>query len=100
MSDNETSLRDLEIRALQDVIDAVDAHTIELLANGAKVSVPRSKLYARVIYAVFASARESGHYGAGMLANAPLLDVILNGAEGTDCDAQAFAALINPSTLN
>ncbi|WP_280438809.1 hypothetical protein, partial [Nocardia cyriacigeorgica] len=39
-----------------------------------------SQVYAAIIYAVLSSARSTGHYGARMLANAPLLDAILAGA--------------------
>ncbi|MEU0504479.1 hypothetical protein [Nocardia sp. NPDC005998] len=43
----------------------------------------------------FLPARQTGHYGAGMLAKAPLLDVILTGAEGTDWDKAVFAVLMD-----
>ncbi|MET8875462.1 hypothetical protein [Nocardia sp. NPDC004604] len=93
MTDNE--IRDIEIRVLRDVIDAVDARLGELQPSGCKITASRSTVHARVRYAVIASARETGHYGAGMLAKAPLLDVILTGAEGTDWDKAVFAVLMD-----
>ncbi|MFE3442693.1 hypothetical protein ACFXNW_06665 [Nocardia sp. NPDC059180] len=89
-------LRDIEIDVLREVIEAVDAR-LDTLAN---LTVPRSKVYASVIYAVISSARDTGHYGAGMLANAPLLDSILSGAEGTEHGATIFATLVDLHTLN
>ncbi|WP_280231976.1 hypothetical protein [Nocardia cyriacigeorgica] len=69
-------LREIEIAVLREVIEAVDAR----LDTIAHLAVPRSQVYAAIIYAVLSSARSTGHYGAGMLANAPLLDAILAGA--------------------
>ncbi|AVH23569.1 hypothetical protein [Nocardia cyriacigeorgica] len=89
-------LREIEIAVLREVIDAVDAR----LDTIAHLTVPRSKVYASVIYAVLSSARSTGHYGAGMLANAPLLDSILSGAEGTDHGATIFATLVDLNALN
>ncbi|WP_280453388.1 hypothetical protein [Nocardia cyriacigeorgica] len=68
-------LREIEIAVLREVIEAVDAR----LDTIAHLAVPRSQVYAAIIYAVLSSARSTGHYGAGMLANAPLLDAILAG---------------------
>ncbi|MBF6088405.1 hypothetical protein IU438_12910 [Nocardia cyriacigeorgica] len=89
-------LREIEIAVLREVIDAVDAR----LDTIARLTVPRSKVYAAIIYAVLSSARSTGHYGAGMLANAPLLDSILSGAEGTDHGATIFATLVDLNALN
>ncbi|GAB0106488.1 hypothetical protein JMUB6875_54740 [Nocardia sp. JMUB6875] len=72
---------DIEIRALREVIDAVEDRLRHLEAEGAVVLAPRSEIYATAIYAVIASARASGHYGSGSIANAPLLDDILSGLE-------------------
>ncbi|WP_330255145.1 hypothetical protein OG874_11690 [Nocardia sp. NBC_00565] len=93
MADN--GIRAIEVSALREVIDAVDARLVELLANGDKIGAPRSMVLARVLYAVILSARETGHYGAGMLAKAPLLDVILGDAEGTDWDKAVFDVLMD-----
>jgi hypothetical protein len=93
MADNE--IRDIEIRVLRDVIDAVDARLGELQSSGHKIAASRGTVHARVLYAVIASARETGHYGVGMLVKAPLLDVILSGAEGTDWDKEVFAVLMD-----
>ncbi|WP_433723967.1 hypothetical protein ACQP0C_25950 [Nocardia sp. CA-129566] len=98
MTDNE--IRDIEIRVLRDVIDAVDARLSELQSSGCEITASRSTVHARVLYAVIASARQTGHYGAGMLAKAPLLDVILTGAEGTDWDKAVFAVLMDLPTHN
>ncbi|VFA97901.1 hypothetical protein [Nocardia cyriacigeorgica] len=89
-------LREIEIAVLREVIDAVDAR----LDTIAHLTVPRSKVYAAIIYAVLSSARSTGHYGAGMLGNAPLLDSILSGAEGTDHGATIFATLVDLNALN
>ncbi len=96
----ENEIREIEIRVLRDVIDAVDARLGELRSSGCDITASRSTVHARVIYAVIASARETGHYGAGMLARAPLLDVILTGAEGTDWDKAVFDVLMDLPTHN
>lgn len=87
-------LREIEIAVLREVIDAVDAR----LDTIPGLTIPRSQVYAAIIYAVLSSARSTGHYGAGMLANA-LLDRILSGAEGTDHGATILATLIDLNAL-
>ncbi|MEC3917926.1 hypothetical protein [Nocardia sp. CDC160] len=72
---------DVEIRALREVIDAVEDRLRRLEAAGAVIPAARSEVYAAAIYAVIASARESGHHGSGSIAQAPLLDEILIGVE-------------------
>lgn len=89
-------LREIEIDVLREVIEAVDAR----LDTMTDLAVSRAKVYASVIYAVISSARSTGHYGAGMLANAPLLDSILSGAEGTEHGATIFATLVDLNALN
>ncbi|WP_280483248.1 hypothetical protein [Nocardia cyriacigeorgica] len=84
-------LREIEIAVLREVIEAVDAR----LDTIAHLAVPRSQVYAAIIYAVLSSARSTGHYGAGMLANAPLLDAILAGAQGAHHRATNHAPQID-----
>ncbi|WP_067465571.1 hypothetical protein [Nocardia amamiensis] len=91
---------EIEVRALYEVIAAVDARLAERAAQGHKLTVPRAKIYAAVLYAVIVSARDAGHHGAGSLASAPLLDVILNGAEATDWDTAIVAAIMDFPALN
>lgn len=93
--DMDGQLRELEIGVIQDVIDAVDAQ----LDDALNLAVPRSRVYAAVIYAVMVSATESGRFGSGMLINAPLLDSILSGAEGSEHGALVFATLVGLNTL-
>ncbi|MTE15174.1 hypothetical protein [Nocardia aurantiaca] len=86
---------DMEIRALRDVIDAVEDRLRRFEASGGVVLAPRSEVYATVIYAVIASARASGHYGAGSLVQAPLLDEILMGAEAEPWATAMYAMVID-----
>ncbi|MEV6097751.1 hypothetical protein [Nocardia sp. NPDC051981] len=86
---------DIEIRALQDVIDAVEDRLRRFEAKDGVVLAERSEVYATVIYAVIASARASGHYGAGSLARAPLLDEILLGAEPEPWETAMYAAVVD-----
>ncbi|MFI5719904.1 hypothetical protein [Nocardia sp. NPDC051750] len=92
----DSQLRELEIGVIQDVIDAVDAQ----LGGAPNLTVPRSRVYASVIYALMASAVDSGHFGSGMLAHAPLLDSILSGDEGTAHGALVFATLVGLNALD
>lgn len=91
----DSQLRELEIGVIQEVIDAVDAQ----LNDAPNLAVPRSRVYASVLYAVMVSATESGHFGAGMLSNAPLLDSILSGDEGAQHGALVFATLVGLNAL-
>ncbi|MFE3193877.1 hypothetical protein ACFXHA_33085 [Nocardia sp. NPDC059240] len=84
---------DVEIRALRDVIDAVEARLRSYEANGGVVTASRSEVYATVIYAVIASAGASGHYGSGSLARAPLLEDILDG-EGEPWETAIYSAVV------
>ncbi|MEV6769493.1 hypothetical protein AB0N05_12790 [Nocardia sp. NPDC051030] len=94
------STRDIEIRVLCDVIDAVESLLQQLEASGRTIKAPRSHIYAAVIQAVIASARASGHYGPGSLAYAPLLDAILTGADPTPWDTAIFTVLMDTAALN
>ncbi|QLY29225.1 hypothetical protein [Nocardia huaxiensis] len=88
------------MRVLQEVIDEVDARIEAMEAEGRVLAVPRSKVLATVIYAVMASARSTGSYGSASLASAPLLDVILDGAEGSTWDTAVFTALLGSVALD
>lgn len=74
-------MREVEIDVLREVIEAVEQRARRVEAAGRVVGASRAQLYAAYIYAVLASARTSGHYGAGSLVCAPVLDAILEGAE-------------------
>jgi hypothetical protein len=93
-------VRDIEIRVLREVVDAVEARLREREARGHWIRTPRAHVHAAVIHAFMVSARETGHYGAGSLAGAPLLDAILGGVDGTDWDTAVFASLLDAITLN
>lgn len=93
-------MRELEVRVLGEVIDAVEEWVRDAEVSGQAVPVPRSQIYASVIQAVLASARETGHYGPGSLASAPLLDAILSGAEVNPWDTAIFAVLMEGSALS
>ncbi|MVU78156.1 hypothetical protein GPX89_12985 [Nocardia sp. ET3-3] len=73
-------LNDVEIRAVREIIDAVEDRLRHMEITGTPAPAPRSEIYATVICAVIASARASGHHGSGSIAQAPLLDEILIGS--------------------
>ncbi|BAW07746.1 hypothetical protein [Nocardia seriolae] len=81
----------VEIRALRDVIDVVEDRLRRFEAAHGVVLSPRSEGYAAVIYAVIASARASGDYGAGSLARAPLLDEILTATDAQPWERAIYA---------
>lgn len=92
-------MRDVEIRVLRDVVDAVEGRLRAHEAEGGYVLAPRAEVYAAVIYAVIASARASGHYGAGSLARAPLLDEILGGVEANPWEAAVYAIVMDGALI-
>ncbi|WP_280399011.1 hypothetical protein [Nocardia carnea] len=69
------------------------------LDGTANLAVPRSRIYASAIYALMASVMESGHFGSRMLTNAPLLDSILSGDQGSEHGALIFATLVGLNAL-
>ncbi|MFI6172967.1 hypothetical protein ACIBCN_39745 [Nocardia sp. NPDC051052] len=73
----------LEIRVLQDVINAVDTRLRALERSGVKLRAPRPLVYATVIYEVIASAAKTS-CGTLRLVRAPILDSILDGVEIPD----------------
>ncbi|WP_405164983.1 hypothetical protein OG203_07675 [Nocardia sp. NBC_01499] len=95
-----SDLEDAELRALEDVINAVSARMLELAANGNPIKASPARVYAAVLHAVLKSARASGHFGAGSLVKASLLDSILDGVEGSARDDAVFASLINQFAHN
>lgn len=76
-------MRDIEIDVLREVIEAVDALLRNLETAGTTIVAPRPQMYAVAIQAVIASARATGHYGAGSLSSATLLDSILEQLDET-----------------
>ncbi|WP_040815511.1 hypothetical protein [Nocardia concava] len=92
-------MRDIEIRVLRDVVDAVERRLRAHEAEGGYVLAPRAQVYAAVIYAVIASARASGHYGAGSLARAALLDEILGGVEANPWEAAIYAVVMDGALI-
>ncbi|WP_067532991.1 hypothetical protein [Nocardia crassostreae] len=93
-----TATRDIEINVLCDVIDAVEALLQQLESSDSTIVTSRPEAYAIFIQAVIASARATGHHGAGTLATAPLLDAILAGAEATPWDRAILTVLTNSLT--
>ncbi|MFI7003622.1 hypothetical protein [Nocardia sp. NPDC050175] len=77
---DEMATAKVDIRVLQDVIDAVDTRLRALECDGVKLRAPRSLVYATVIYEVIASAAKSS-CGTMRLVRAPILDSILDGVE-------------------
>ncbi|MEU1204212.1 hypothetical protein [Nocardia sp. NPDC005825] len=92
-------MAEVEIRVLRDVIDAVEERLRAHEGGGGSVITPRAQLYAAVIYAVLASARACGHYGAGSLVHAPLLDEILGGVEPSPWDAAAYTVVLDDALI-
>lgn len=87
-------MRDTEIRVLREVIEAIESRLVTLEAAGGTVIAPRSHIYAAAIQALLASARTTGHYGAGSLVRAPLLDAILPGTDASPWDAAIYTLLL------
>ncbi|UGT45328.1 hypothetical protein LTV02_18920 [Nocardia yamanashiensis] len=88
------SMRDTEIRVLREVIEAVESRLVTLESAGVTVIAPRAHIYAATIQALLASARTTGHYGAGSLVRAPLLDAILPGTDAAPWDAAIYTLLL------
>ncbi|WP_433728802.1 hypothetical protein ACQP0C_39945 [Nocardia sp. CA-129566] len=74
----------IEIHVIQDVIDAVETLLRQTERSGRQLTAPRSRIYATVLYAVLASAREQPFRPT--LDAADLLDSILDGAESPHPD--------------
>ncbi len=87
--------RDLEIRVLTDIINAIESLLRHFEDSGTALVAPRPEAYALVIHAVLASARATGHHGSGSLAYAPLLDAIPPGVETNPWEAATFTTLIH-----
>ncbi len=76
---DELEIAQIEIRVIRDVIEATEKRLQALGAHG-PIAVPRSQIYARVLYEVLVSAQQSNR-GQGFLINAAVLDSILDGAD-------------------
>ncbi|MEV0465678.1 hypothetical protein AB0I30_29875 [Nocardia tengchongensis] len=70
----------VEIQVIQDVLDAIETRLRDRERHGWRLTVPRSRVYATLLHAVVASARES-HRLPATLDHATILDTILDGAE-------------------
>ncbi|MFE3189490.1 hypothetical protein ACFXHA_10810 [Nocardia sp. NPDC059240] len=70
----------IELQVIQDVLDTVEARLRERERCGWRLTVPRSRIYATVLLAVIASARDT-HRLPATLDRAAVLDDILDGAE-------------------
>ncbi|GAB3203464.1 hypothetical protein [Nocardia tengchongensis] len=70
----------VEIQVIQDVLDAIEIRLRDRERHGWRLTVPRSRVYATLLHAVVASARES-HRLPATLDHATILDTILDGAE-------------------
>ncbi|WP_067823686.1 hypothetical protein [Nocardia inohanensis] len=94
------SMRDMEIRVLREVIEAVERRLVALESGGVTVIAPRSHIYAATVQALLASARTTGHYGAGSLVRAPLLDAILPGTDASPWDAAIYTLLLGSVSVD
>ncbi|MEC3953203.1 hypothetical protein VMT65_09205 [Nocardia sp. CDC153] len=92
-------MREIEIRVLREVIEAVEERLRANENAGGCVLAPRAEVYAALIYSVIASARAGGHYGAGSLVRAPILDVILGGAEADPWEAAVYAVAMEGALI-
>lgn len=72
-------IADIEIHVIQDVIDIVESRLQQYERCGWQLTVPRSRLYATLLRAVVASAREQSFRAT--LDSADILDSILDGVE-------------------
>lgn len=79
MSMDDQEIAQMEIRVIRDVIEATEKRLQALGAHG-PIAVPRSQIYARVLYEVLVSAQRS-NFGQGFLINAAVLDSILDGTD-------------------
>lgn len=70
---------EIEIQVIQDVIETVEKRLRRYEQRGGQVLTTRSRIYAVVVHAVVASARERA-LGA-TLDNADVLDYLLDGVE-------------------
>ncbi|MFJ4659018.1 hypothetical protein ACIP5Y_47745 [Nocardia sp. NPDC088792] len=73
----------IELQVIQDVLETVEARIREMEGFGWRLTVPRSRVYATVLFAVVVSAREA-HRIPATLDRAAILDEILDGAEPFD----------------
>ncbi|MGX1809441.1 hypothetical protein ACWIGI_27290 [Nocardia sp. NPDC055321] len=89
------ALRDIEIRALTEVIECTEKLLRRIERDGNVIAASRAGMYALVIQAVLASARAAGYHGQGNLVYAPLLDAILDGADADPWDTAIFAVLVH-----
>ncbi|WP_067525851.1 hypothetical protein [Nocardia uniformis] len=88
-------IADIEIHVIQDVIDIVENRLQQHEHCGWRLTVPRSHLYATVLYAVIAGARQQSFRAT--LDSADILDSILDGAEpcvSTDASHQPIDVAI------
>lgn len=70
----------IELQVIEDVLDTVEARLRERERCGWRLTVPRSQIYATVLYAVIVSAR-AAHAFPATLDRADILDAIFDGAE-------------------
>lgn len=70
----------IELQVIVDVLDTVEARLRECERCGWRLTVPRSQIYATVLYAVIVSARAT-HAFPATIDRADILDAILDGAE-------------------
>lgn len=73
----------IELQVIQDVLDTVEAQLRERERHGWRLTVPRARIYATVLYAVIVSAR-AAHAFPATLDRADILDTIFDGTEPSD----------------
>ncbi|NNH74926.1 hypothetical protein HLB23_34620 [Nocardia uniformis] len=73
----------VELQVIQDVLDTVETQLRERERRGWRLTVPRSQVYATVLYAVIVSARAS-HAFPATLDRADILDEFFDGIESSD----------------
>ncbi|APA98336.1 hypothetical protein [Nocardia seriolae] len=93
-------MQEVEVRVLRDVIETVENRLRCHEAAGGYVLAPRAEVYAELIFAVITSARSAGHYGAGSLVRAPILDVILGGVETGPWEAAVYAMIMDGALIS
>ncbi|NNH73130.1 hypothetical protein HLB23_25260 [Nocardia uniformis] len=90
----------IELQVIQDVLDTVEAQLRERERRGWRLTAPRSRIYAAVLYAVIVSAR-AAHTFPATLDRADILDEIFDGIDPFDSAAvrQPVEDAINNHTV-
>ncbi|MFI6867739.1 hypothetical protein [Nocardia sp. NPDC050406] len=74
---------EIELQVIRDVLDTVEERLLEWERHGWRLTIPRSLIYATVLYSVIVSARAARIFPA-RLDRADILDAIFDGIEPSD----------------